>query len=84
MSDFYMGTGDGEALAAIESARLREIDQTLRADLSGHPVDEIESSIREAYAGFGIEISNPDYFGKYAQAIADDKHWSFELGEALD
>ena len=79
-----MGTGDKDAIAAIESARLREIDETLRADLTGHPVDEIESSIREAYDGFGIEISNPDYFGKYAQAIADDKGWSFELGEALD
>jgi hypothetical protein len=84
MSDFYMGTGDGEAIAAIESARLREIDQTLRADLSGHPVDEIESATREAYAAFGIEISNPDYFGNYARAIADDKQWSFELGETLD
>jgi hypothetical protein len=84
MSDFYMGTGDKDAIAAIESARLREIDETLRADLTGHPVEEIESSIREAYSGFGIEISNPDYFGEYAQAIADDKQWSFELGETLD
>ena len=79
-----MGTGDKDAIAAIESARLREIDSTLRADLSGHPVDEIESSIREAYGAFGIEISNPDYYGGYAQAIADDKQWSFELGETLD
>lgn len=79
-----MGTGDKDAIAAIESARLREIDETLRADLAGHPVDAIESSIRESYDGFGIEISNPDYFGKYAQAIADGKEWSFELGETLD
>jgi hypothetical protein len=84
MSDFYVGTGDGDAIAAIESARLREIDETLRADLTGHPVDEIESSLREAYGGFGIEISNPDYFGKYARAIAEDKRWSFELGETID
>ena len=79
-----MGTGDGEAIAAIESARLREIDRTLRADLTGHPVDEIESSIREAYSAFGIEISNPNYFADYARAIADDKHWSFELGKTVD
>jgi len=79
-----MGTGDGEAIAAIESARLREIDQTLRADLTGHPVSEIEAAIREAYGAFGIEISNPDYFADYARAIADDKKWSFELGETID
>lgn len=82
MSNFYMGPGDEDAIETMTSAKLREIDKTLRADLTGHSVEEIELGVHAAYDSFDIKIADRDFFTPYSQSIADGKEWIFEKGEA--
>ena len=50
MSNFRMDPGGEDAVKAMTMAKMREIDQALRIDLTGHETDEIEERARAAFS----------------------------------